>query len=269
MIDDMPEEREVEVHHLFAGTVVTGEVLKSRIDLTAVMRFIRSEFRHDMPIAVSPTVDRLFDIAYDEYGVSRTCQHILYQLADDAPLETAGILKLIHQNMMIANTGFLQNEIRVSCPKRFAERTGSLRQEGTIGFAQIAMDECLQRCHQLHIAAETKRELERVVSTCHFLRQFGSLQHLIGVAAFLAYAPETVFCRHLFRRVDAPLEPLVRKIGIAVVFLGIAGLEQFAQGYEVRVRLPCRLQSGTAFRNGIGIKKDTMIGIQHLNGLGV
>ena len=199
MIDDMPEEREVEVHHLFAGTEVTGEVLKSGIDLAAVMRFIGSEFRHDMPIAVSPTIDRLFDISDDEYGVSRACQHILYQLADDAPLETAGILKLIHQNMMVTDTCFLQDKICISCPKRFAERTGCLRQEGTIGFAQIAMDECLQRCHQLHIAAETKRELEGVVGTRYFLRQFGSLQHLIGVAAFLAYAPETVFCRHLFR----------------------------------------------------------------------
>ena len=222
-----------------------------------------------MPIAVSPAIDRLFDIAYDENGVSRSCQHILYQLTDDAPLETAGILELIHENMMIANTCFLQDKIRISCPKRFAERTGCLRQEGTIGFAQIAMDECLQRCHQLHIAAETKRELEGVVGTRYFLRQFGSLQHLIGVAAFLAYAPETVFCRHLFRRIDTSLEPLVGEIRIAVVFLGITGMEQIAQRDEVFVLLPCSFQGSTAFRDGIGIKKDTMIGIQHLNRLGI
>ena len=46
-------------------------------------------------------------------------------------------------------------------------------------------------------------------------------------------------------------------------------MEQIAQRDEVCVRLPCRLQSGTALRDPLCIKKDTMIGIQHLNGLGI
>ena len=72
MRHDMLKKREVEVHHLLAAAVVTGEVRESTVDLRSVMRLVRSEGGHDFPIPVSPAVDRLFDIAHHEHRVSFT-----------------------------------------------------------------------------------------------------------------------------------------------------------------------------------------------------
>ena len=72
MRHDMLKKREVEVHHLLAAAVVTGEVREGTVDLRPVMRLVRSKGGHDFPIPVSPAVDRLFDIAHDEHRVSLT-----------------------------------------------------------------------------------------------------------------------------------------------------------------------------------------------------
>ena len=67
-----------------------------------------------MPVSVSPTVDRLLDIAYHEQGVTGTGQHIFEEFPDNGPLQLARILKLIHQHMFVPDTGFLQDKVGIA-----------------------------------------------------------------------------------------------------------------------------------------------------------
>ena len=52
-------------------------------------------------------------------------QHVHQQSTDHVPLETAGVLKLINEHMLVTNTRFLEDKVRVTLAERFAERAGS------------------------------------------------------------------------------------------------------------------------------------------------
>ena len=203
--DDMVEEGEVEPHYLLAAAEIAGQ--RGLVDLLA------RQALHDMPVAVSPAVDGLLDIAHDEEGVAFARQQILQQLAYDAPLQAAGVLELVHQHVVVADACFLQDEIRVSFAQGFAERACRPRQQGAVRIRQIALDQGLERTHQLHIAAETDGQLERVIAVRKVFRQLGRpngvLHHLrrqfspfagFGVRQLrLRQSAETVFRRDLLR----------------------------------------------------------------------
>ena len=114
VIHHVLEERQVEVHHGFAASEILLQRRETLVDTLPCSAdgFFR-QFRHDMPVSVSPTVNRLLDVTHDKQSVAFRRQHIHQQLTNDAPLQLARVLKLVHQHVMIADTCFLQNKIRI------------------------------------------------------------------------------------------------------------------------------------------------------------
>ena len=181
-----------------------------------------------MPVPVSPSIDRLFDISDDEQRISFGSQHILQQLSDYAPLELTGILEFVYQHMAVSDTGFLQDKIRIASLKRIAQRACCTGEKGAVRFRQIALYQRLQRGHQFHIAAKTDGQLQRVIVPCQFARQLGSaygvFHHLLrqfgpfagfGIRKLvLRQSAETVFRRCLVWRLQCPAEAVTGVVDI-------------------------------------------------------
>ena len=87
-----------------------------------------------MPISVSPTVDRLLDIAYDQQGIAFARQHIHQQSLDHLPLQATRILEFIHQYMMVSDACFLQDKIRIAFFQGLAQYTRCFCQQCPVGF---------------------------------------------------------------------------------------------------------------------------------------
>ena len=174
-----------------------------------------------MPIAVSPPIDGLFDIAHDEESVSGTGKNVHQQSPDDAPLQPAGVLKLIHQHVVVADTGFLQDELRIAVSQRLTQRPCRLGEQRTVSLREVALDEVLQRTHQLHVSAEPDGQRQGVIPPSQRLSDRRCLPHQLVAAVFLAHAAETILRRHFLRRLDRPNQALVRGFRIAVIALCI------------------------------------------------
>ena len=84
------------------------------------MRLVLTQRFHDMPITITPTINRLFYISHYKNRIAYIGQYIPQQLTNNAPLKRTRILKLINQHMLKADTHFLQYKVRVSLLKRLA-----------------------------------------------------------------------------------------------------------------------------------------------------
>ena len=104
-----------------------------------------------MPVAVAPAVDALLDVAHDEQGMPFACQHIGYQGAEHLPLERAGILELIYHDVLVADTGFLQYEVRVALFERIAQGVRCFREQHTVLVLQTGLYLLQEALHQPHI----------------------------------------------------------------------------------------------------------------------
>ena len=157
-----------------------------------------------MPIAVSPSIDGLLDVAHDEQRVACAGKHVHQQPPDDAPLQLACVLKLIHQHVVVADTGFLQDELRITVPQRLTQRPCRPCQQRTIRLREVALDEVLQRTHQLHISAEPDGQREGVIFSSQRLSNRRRLTHQLVAAVFLAHTAETILRRHFLRCLNRP-----------------------------------------------------------------
>ena len=149
--------------------------------------------------------------------------------------------------------------------ERLGQGTGRTRQKSTVRFREITLDEGLQRGHELHIPAETDRQLKRVVARTNLLRQSRCTRHLIGIAIFVCHAAETVLSRNLIRRIYRSFEPIVRCPSIPVIRLGLPRKQDMLQfGYLLIVR-PSLFDRFAPTGNRLGIKEDLPVRIEHLH----
>ena len=126
-----------------------------------------------MPIAVSPAVDRLLDIAYDEQRVALARDEFLQQLLNHAPLQFARVLKLVHQHVMVADAYFLQDKIGIAAAQGAVQDARCAAEQRAVRFGKVALDDALQRGHQLHFITEGYRQVNRVVERPATMRRIG------------------------------------------------------------------------------------------------
>ena len=191
-----------------------------------------------MPVAVSPAVDGLLDVSDDEQRVPYSRQHIGHQLLDDAPLEHARVLELIDENMLVSDACFLEDKIRVTSLERTAEGACRLCEQRTVRLRQTALNQGLQRSHQLHVSTETDGQLNGVVQSSGSGCEFCGTCHRFGIAVLLTHASESVSGRYFLRISHTAGQSVVRTFGISVIVRRITLREQGFQLCDGLVRGP-------------------------------
>jgi len=74
-----------------------------------------AQSRQNFPVAASPAVDALLDVAHDE-AAFLLCQAFLQQQMEVLPLHARGILKLVNHYRIDGGTDFLVDKRGVSLP---------------------------------------------------------------------------------------------------------------------------------------------------------
>ena len=79
------------------------------------------------------------------------CQYIRYQRLKHLPLKCAGILELVYHDVLVADTCFLQYEVRVALFEGIAQGVCRLSKQHTVLVLQTSLYLLQQTSHQPHI----------------------------------------------------------------------------------------------------------------------
>ena len=93
------------------------------------------------------------------------------------------------------------------------------------------------------------------------------MRHLVGVAALVAHASETIFSSQLLGVLHALQETFVSRFRIAVIGLGVTTGKQRLQFRQLRAVSPLLLHGLSATSDRRRIKEDPSLGIEHLHRL--
>ena len=238
---------EVEPYDLLAAALVTDE--RRDVRVVGFLELGLTQRLHDLPVAVTESVDALLAVADDEQCLSGRSDDVANQVHEHVPLQQAGVLELVDHQMAVADTCLLEDEVRVTRTQCLGECHGSVGEQGGVRAQQRALDAILQCAHQTHVIQVRERACQLPPGVAHVIA--GSLQGAeLCVGKDVAHAvvrrsAEEVSLRHrvgverrLVQVVDSGLSVLAFGVRYAGIHVALRLRRHMAEVLQRRVTLP-------------------------------
>ncbi len=122
----------VELHHLGQAAPVLLQILHRHVFRS---QSVAGLFMQDAPVAAPPAVDRLLDVAYDEYRGLLALRHGVFQQGQEVlPFAHRGVLEFVYHEAVVAGAGLFINERRVVAADEFREQVFGFREQQHVLF---------------------------------------------------------------------------------------------------------------------------------------
>ena len=151
------EESIIEINNILLAAEVVAQFFVLRREACQFLLYILQ----DGPVAVTPTIDALFDVANEEVVAARRL--VLYeQHLEVVPLQSAGILELVYHYVVELRAYLLENKRRIRLLHQLAQQSRGLAQVELVVLGIDTVSFLLYHVQQAQRVQVSERQLSSI-----------------------------------------------------------------------------------------------------------